>query len=199
MSSIKYRRRDYTPMTSCDDYDMDSLNIPNTIPVDESYGRVQFYLDEEDDSSSVYSMTSSAYSFRVEHGRRFRDYKAGHPFPYDEVSEENEIIMHHMMLLLFDNKYFVSPVPESSLRCVADIGSGLGLWTEGVAERYPDTEVVGIDLAPHERPTHPNCSYLLSDATEEWVLDAPKKFDLIYIRTLFGAKDWPALYTQCFK
>src|SRR4051794_819893 len=116
------------------DMDMDNLYIPNTIPVDESYGRVQFGLDDEVDSASIYSVASSAYNFRIEHGRRYHDYKAGHPFPYDAVSEENEILMHHMMLLLLNNKDYLSPIPESSLRCVADVGSGLGLWAEGVAE-----------------------------------------------------------------
>jgi SAM-dependent methyltransferase len=187
-------------MASCIDLDMDNLYIPNTIPVDESYGRVQFGLDDEVDSASIYSVTSSAYNFRMEHGRRYHDYKAGHPFPYDAVSEENEILMHHMMLLLLDNKDYLSPIPESSLRCVADVGSGLGLWAEGVAERYPDAKVVGIDTTPHERSINPNCSYIMSDATEEWVLDDPSmKFDLVHIRSLFGVKDWPELYTQCFE
>ena len=182
------------------DKGMDNLNIPSTIPVDQSYGRTQFELDEEDDSTSTYSVASSMYNFRMENGRRYHDYKDGHPFPYDEVSEENEIVMHHMMLALLDNKYYLSPLPESSLRCVVDVGTGLGLWAEGVAERYPDTQVVGIDMAPHERPTHPNCSYILADATEEWILDDPSmKFDLVYIRSLFGVRDWPALYRQCFE
>lgn len=179
---------------------MNNLNIPSVIPVDESYGRVQFALDDEEDASSIYTVASSTYNFRMEHGRRYYDYRDGHPFPYDEVSEENEITMHHMMLLLLDNKYYLSPVPESSLGCVADVGTGLGLWAEGVAERYPNTKVVGIDKAPHERPIFPNCSYILADATDEWILDVPSmKFDLVYIRSLFGVKDWPALYKQCFE
>jgi SAM-dependent methyltransferase len=180
--------------------DMDNLNIPSTIHVDRSYGRTHFALDDEQDSSSVYSIASSMYNFKMENGRRYLDYKDWHPFPYDEVSEENEVTMHHMMLLLLDNKYYLSPIPESSLGCVADVGTGLGQWAEGVAERYPDTQVIGIDTAPHERSIHPNCSYLLSDATEEWILDDPyMKFDLVYIRSLFGVKDWPELYKQCFK
>lgn len=60
--------------------------------------------------------------------------------------------------------------------------------------------MVGIDTAPHERPIYPNCSYMLADATEQWNLDDPSmKFDLVYIRSLFGVKDWPALYRQCFE
>ena len=182
------------------DKDMENLNLPSVIPVDEEYGRYQFELDDEE-ATSAYSVTSSAYNFRLENGRRYHDYKDGHPFPHDEVSEENEVVLHEMCLLLFDNRYYLSPVPESSLGCVADVGTGLGLWAEGMAERYPNTQVVGIDTVPHERPTHPNCSYIISDATEEWVLDDPNmKFDLIHMRSLFvGVKDWDALYKQCFE
>ncbi|RVX65893.1 hypothetical protein B0A52_10257 [Exophiala mesophila] len=179
---------------------MDFLNTPAVIPVDQEYGSRSFDTDDED-GTSAFSVTSSVYNFRVENGRRYHDYKDGHPFPHDQVSEENEVCMHEMCLSLLDDKFYVSPIDESQLRNVADVGTGMGLWAEGMAEKYPDTEVVGIDLTPHERPTHPNCSYIISDATDEWVLDDPStKFDLVHIRSLFvGVKDWPALYKQCFE
>ncbi|KEF56988.1 uncharacterized protein A1O9_07178 [Exophiala aquamarina CBS 119918] len=183
---------------------MEDLHLPSIIPVDSDYGR---YADDNEDSeddideSSAYSVASSMYNFRVENGRRYTDYKNGHPFPHDEVSEENEACMHAMISCLLDNKLFLSPIDESDLHCVADVGTSRGLWAEGVAERYPETEVVGFDLIPHERSTHPNCSYIVADATEDWVLDRPSmKFDLVHIRSLFvGIKDWPQLYKQCFE
>jgi len=179
---------------------MDDLNIPSVIPVDESYGRFAGLEEEDRDASSAYSVASSAYNFRMENGRRYHDYRDGHPFPHDEVSEENEMAMHEMCLLLLDDRYYLSPIDESSLRCIADIGTGHGLWAEGVAEKYPDAQVVGMDLTPHARNVHPNCSFILADATEEWVLDDPNmKFDLVHIRSLFGGvRDWPALYKNCF-
>ncbi|KAL2419894.1 Methyltransferase [Exophiala dermatitidis] len=183
------------------DKDMENLNHDAIIPVDEQYARYRFADDGGDDGSSAYSVASSAHNFRVENGRRYHDYKDGHPFPYDEVSEENEIVLHEMCLLLLDNKYFLSPIDESDLRCVADVGTGLGLWAEGVAERYPDTQVVGIDTAPQPRTTFPNLTHIMFDATDEWVLDDPNmKFDLVHIRSLFvGVKDWEALYKQCYE
>jgi len=186
------------------DSDMEDLNLPSVIPVDSDYGRYAFDSEESDDDideSSAYSVASSMYNFRVENGRRYTDYKTGHPFPHDEVAEENEKCMHAMINCLLNNKIFLAPIDESDLRCVADVGTGLGLWVESVAERYPDTEVVGFDLIPHERPTHPNCTYIVTDVTEEWVLDRPDmKFDLIHMRSLFAAiTDWPHLYKQCFE
>ncbi|KIW43922.1 hypothetical protein, variant [Exophiala oligosperma] len=179
---------------------MDDLNLPTVIPVDENYGRFSVLEEEDRDASSAYSMASSAYNFRMENGRRYHDYKDGHPFPHDEVSEENEITMHEMCLLIFEDKYFLSPVDESNLRAVADIGTGRGYWAEGVADRFPDAQVVGMDLTPHARNILPNCSFMLADATEDWVLDDPSmKFDLVHIRSLFGGvRDWAALYKNCF-
>ncbi|OAG36584.1 hypothetical protein AYO21_09241 [Fonsecaea monophora] len=178
---------------------MEDLNIASSIPVDEDYGEFEYLEDEE--ASSAYSVASSVYNFRVENGRRYHDYKDGHPFPYDEVSEENEQVLHAMVLVLFDNRYFISPVDEANLQCVVDVGTGKGLWAEGVAERYPHVQVVGIDTIQHERSLQPNCSFILQDATDEWVLDDPSmKFDLVHIRNLFvGVRDWDALYAQCFE
>ncbi|KIY02348.1 uncharacterized protein Z520_02486 [Fonsecaea multimorphosa CBS 102226] len=178
---------------------MEDLNLSSSIPVDEDYGEFEFLEDEE--ASSAYSVASSVYNFRVENGRRYHDYKDGHPFPYDQVSEENEQVLHEMILVLFDNKFFVSPIDESALHCIVDVGTGKGLWAEGVAERYPDAHVVGIDTIQHERSLQPNFSFILQDATDEWVLDDPSmKFDLVHIRNLFvGVRDWDALYAQCFE
>ena len=183
------------------DKNMEDLNLPNSISIDEGYGGFEFQEDEDETADSAYSVASSVYNFRVENGRRYHDYKDGHPFPYDEVSNDNEASMHCMVLLLLDNRYFLSPVDEATLRCVADVGTGQGLWAEGFAEKYPDTQVVGLDTIQHERSVYPNCSFILQDATEDWVLDSPSmKFDLIHIRNLFvGVRDWESLYEQCFE
>lgn len=186
---------------TCPDKNMEDLNLPNVISIDEAYGRSQTEDEEDRDASSSFSVASSAYNFRTEHGRRFHDYKNGSPFPHDEISDENDTLMHEMCLVLLDDRYYLSPIDASSLHTVVDVGTGLGLWAEGVAERFPDSRVVGIDLTPHPRSIHPNCSYMLSDASEEWILDDPTmKFDLAHIRSLFGSVgDWPALYKNCFE
>ncbi|KAK5031167.1 hypothetical protein LTS07_004902 [Exophiala sideris] len=179
---------------------MEDLNLPNVISIDEAYGRFGTDDDGDRDASSSLSVASSAYTFRMEHGRRYHDYKIGSPFPHDEVSDENDFLLHELCLVLLDDRYYLAPIDETSLHCVVDVGTGLGLWAEGVAERFPDSQVVGIDLTPHPRSIFPNCSYMLSDASEEWVLDDPTmKFDLAHIRSLFGSvPDWAALYKNCF-
>ena len=184
-------------MTGIDKH-MDDLNQPGGIPVDSDYGGFEVLEDEVADST--YSQASSIYHFRVEHGRRYHEYREGHPFPYDEVTKDNEASLHELLYLLLDQRYFLSPIDGPSLRCIADVGSGEGFWAEAVAERYPAAEVVGFDLILRD-PLQPNCTWITGDVTEEWVLDNPlMRFDLIHIRNLFGGvKDWEPVYAQCFE
>jgi SAM-dependent methyltransferase len=181
------------------DKDMEDLNVP-PISVDEEYGQGFEFLEEEV-ADSAYSQASSIHNFRMENGRRYHEYKEGHPFPYDEVSRDNEASFHELLYVLLDRRYFLSPITESALHCVADVGTGEGLWAEAVAERYPNAQVVGLDTIPHQRPIEPNCSFIEQNVTEEWLLDNPRmKFDLIYIRNLFvGVTDWEPVYAQCFE
>ncbi|OCT50058.1 putative SAM dependent methyltransferase [Cladophialophora carrionii] len=179
---------------------MEDLNLPGGIPVDSEYGGFEV-LEDEDVADSAYSQASSIHNFRVEHGRRYHEYKEGHPFPYDEVSKENEASLHHLILLLLGDRYFLSPIDESRLRCIADVGTGSGFWAEGVAQRYPDAEVIGFDTIHHPLSIEPNCSFIIQDVTDDWVLNHPDMlFDLVHIRNLFvGVKDWKPVYQQCFE
>ncbi len=179
---------------------MQNLNVPGGIPVDSDYGESSQFL-EDDVADSAYSQASSIHNWRVEHGRRYWEYRDGHPFPYDDMTKQNEASLHELIYLLLDHKYFMSPMDESSLQHVADVGTGEGFWAEAVAERYPDIEVTGIDKMVRDRSVVPNCSWLQQDVTEEWILDQPAtKFDLIHIRSLFvGVKDWQPVYAQCFE
>lgn len=179
---------------------MDDLNLPSEIPVDEDYG---LNRELEYDDSSAYSIASTKYNFTWENGRLYHDYKAGHPFPYDERSQENEQVLHEMMLYIMDDKYFASPVNGDQLRHVLDIGSGLGMWAEGVADRFPECNVIGVDSAPCPDSLIPNCQFEVADVTEEWLFINPEvKFDLIHMRSLFASfkgDEWLSLYKQCLE
>ena len=179
---------------------MEDLGLPRGIPVDLDYGDIGEFLEEEV-AASAFSQASSIHNFRLENGRRYHEYKEGHPFPHDQVSRENEVSLHHLVLLILDHRLFLSPIDEASLRCVADVGTGEALWAENVAQRYPDAQVVGFDTVQRDRSILPNCSFIEQDVTEEWVLNNPSmQFDLVHIRNLFvGVKDWKRVYQQCFE
>jgi hypothetical protein len=179
---------------------MDDLNLPSEIPVDEAYGQS---ADLDYDDESAYSIASTKYNFTWENGRLYHDYKSGHPFPYDERSQENEQVLHEMMLYILDDKYFAAPLDPNQLKNILDVGSGLGLWAEGVADRYPEINVLGVDSAPCSDSLIPNCEFELADVTEEWLFTKPGvKFDLIHIRSLFASlkpDDWLPMYKQCLE
>ena len=84
-------------------------------------------------------------------------------------------------------------IPHDARR-ILDIGTGTGEWAVAVGEKYPQVEVVAIDITgfqPTEVP--PNVFFEVDDALEEWTYTEP--FDFIHIRGLTGAfSDWRPLY-----
>lgn len=182
---------------------MDNLNLPSQIPVDLEYS-LYGAIDPEDDTSA-FSIASSQYNFQMENGRLYHRYRSvDHPFPYDDQARENEKVFHALMMHLLDDKYFVAPVDPNKLRNVLDVGTGLGLWVEDVADQYPDCHVLGVDTAPHEPSVVPNAEFMNFDITQDdWTFNSPNsKFDLIHIRSLFavlGPENWIDLYRECFE
>jgi len=174
------------------DVDMDVLR--DTLEVDDGY---ELY---DEDAESARSLSSSIFDVENYHGRRYNTYRSGnHPFPRgDDLSVRNELVFHNLMLKLLDDKYHLAPVTDP--RHVADVGCGLGLWSAGMAEAHPDTEVLGLDTTPQSSVLE-NCTFVPMDVTQEWILDRPDtKLDLVHIRGLFASiADWPNLYQHCFQ
>ncbi|EMC93803.1 hypothetical protein BAUCODRAFT_44490, partial [Baudoinia panamericana UAMH 10762] len=76
-----------------------------------------------------------------------------------------------------------------SPRKILDIGCGTGAVSVHLAERFPNAEVVGIDISPvpdvHARPS--NLSYRQGN-----ILDLPGEWNFIFSRLLLaGMHDWP--------
>lgn len=68
------------------------------------------------------------------------------------------------------------------------------------AEDNPLAEVIGTDLSPIQPGfVPPNLRFEIDDATDTWVYPE-NHFDLIHIRSLYGAvADWPAFYQNALK
>lgn len=182
---------------------MEQLQLPDEIPVDEAYARLAGAEEQEDaDLSSAFSMASSKYNFHWENGRLYQDYRSSHPFPYDDIAQENERVLHAMIECILEDKLIAAPVDADGLRNVLDVGTGMGLWAEDVADRFPDCEVVAVDMVPHEDSVRPNCEFLCFDVVQDWIFNRPVNFDLIHIRCLFASlppDHWPQLYKQCLE
>lgn len=118
--------------------------------------------------------------------------------PNDETEQDRLDIVHHVYLLLLDNKLFRAPVGNDIQR-ILDVGTGTGIWAIDAAEAYPSAEVIGTDLSPIQPSwVPPNVSFQIDDAESEWTF-ARDSFDLIHIRHLNGGiKDWKRLIQQSF-
>ncbi|KAG8932994.1 hypothetical protein FRC01_011394 [Tulasnella sp. 417] len=77
---------------------------------------------------------------------------------------------------------------------VLDIGTGSGAWAIEVAIRYPNVEVLGLDLAPVNPSSTPpsNCLFETGDASAG--LQRYGRFDVIQARSVLqGIQDYAAL------
>ena len=186
---------------------MDEMHLPTQIPVDEDY--VDTAEIDLGDAESAYSIASSRWNFREEHGRYYQDYRSGnYAFPLDDASHLNEKYMQALMLYILDNKHFVAPVRSESLRNILDIGSGqTSVWVEAVADALPECKVTGIDLAGPPNFVYPNLTILPMDITDDpWIFESSDssdtRFDLVHIRNMFASlsnEQWRRVYEQSFE
>jgi 2-polyprenyl-3-methyl-5-hydroxy-6-metoxy-1,4-benzoquinol methylase len=201
LSSEYYQvmQRPWAPQSS----KMDNLEIPNEIPVDDSYP--DYTESTEFDECSAFSVASTKHNLHYENGRLYYDYRSNNPFPTDEIARENEQVLHLMVLYLLEDKLVGAPVDPKTFKTVLDLGSGMGLWAEDMADRYSDCQVYAVDMQYQIPSVMPNCHFLQVHVDKPWIFDnthtAPS-FDFIHIRSLFAslAPDaWPPLYEQCFQ
>ncbi|GME56928.1 Methyltransferase domain-containing protein [Neofusicoccum parvum] len=174
--------------------DLQNIEVDEEFETDSTRGSV-------DDQLSAYSqsLTSSVTAYPVENGRRYHAYKEGtYYMPNDDSEQDRLDLVHHMLMLVTDQRHFFAPVKEEKLKRVLDAGTGTGIWAIEVGDKYPDAEVLGNDLSPvqpHWVPT--NVKFEVDDIEAPWTHAKP--FDLVFARYLDGAiSDWPALVSNMY-
>lgn len=74
---------------------------------------------------------------------------------------------------------------------ILDVGAGSGVWSVAMARRYPNADVLGIDLSTSMLPKDvpPNLTFEVADVAEPW---PPRTYDFIYVRNMAdgGISDW---------
>jgi SAM-dependent methyltransferase len=131
----------------------------------------------------------------MENGRR---YCGDYYLPCDEDEQTREWLIHSVYRDLFHSE--LTTVPLEDPKYVLDIGTGIGEWATDFAEKHPDCQVFGTDIAPLQ-PTGQvpvNVEWNLEDAEVDWARP-PDMFDLVHLRNMAGAfADWPFIYEQAY-
>ncbi|KAI9883977.1 MAG: hypothetical protein M1823_004255 [Watsoniomyces obsoletus] len=103
-----------------------------------------------------------------------------------------------MFTLAIGNRLHRAPIEDTNFHQVLDIGTGTGIWTIDMGDKYPAAMIIGKDLSPMQPDmVPPNVKFIVDDIEEAW---DEEKFDFIHCRYMCGAiKDWPALVRNCYK
>ncbi|CAG8523923.1 12871_t:CDS:2 [Funneliformis mosseae] len=147
---------------------MDSPESSDSIEIDEIDDNCNYVDNDESDSSQSSNLTleiddTLLDSFCYIKGRRYqRSEYITYFFPNDD-EEGNEICMNYSF---FNKSNFSSPMHEKLMNGnakVLDLGCGTGRWLLDMAEDYPDSTFVGVDISPFfpdSNETPPNVGFL---------------------------------------
>jgi SAM-dependent methyltransferase len=158
---------------------------------DEGYG--------DETALSMASLTSSIFDYEEEYGRSYHAFRRGkYLLPNDEREQERMDMHYHSLRLALKNRHWIAPIEDP--KSILDVGTGTGIWAMDVADDYPSTQIIGIDLSPIQ-PTAvpPNLQFLVMDADEPWD-GYEQRFDYVHTRLMngFSIKSWPFFYRQAF-
>ncbi|KAJ4244027.1 hypothetical protein NW762_014640 [Fusarium torreyae] len=122
------------------------LTSPVALEVDENdaNGSDADSFLETNEGSSTSSINSSILRYRQENGRTYHAYKDGqYVMPNDEREQDRLDLQHHLFLITFDNKLYLSPAGRNGhqVQNVLDVGTGTGLWAMDFADENPSASI----------------------------------------------------------
>ncbi|KAK1585446.1 methyltransferase [Colletotrichum navitas] len=118
--------------------------------------------------------------------------------PNDEKQNDALDFNHYWMTDFLNGELTLAPIgntPHSAL----DIGTGTGIWAIDFADKYPSSDVIGVDISPIQPAWVPsNCRFQIDDFEKEWTWPVDY-FGLIHGRNLEACiSDVPRFFEQAF-
>ena len=117
--------------------------------------------------------------------------------------ESSRLDTQHTFLRALAHGELIHPsIPRESLRAVADVRAGTGVWLQETAQELENTqdrlggvEYIGFDISPSQFPRNkvPGIDYLVHDVNEPFPHRYHSKFDLVHVRFLSYAISAPGL------
>ncbi|KAL0936732.1 umta methyltransferase family protein [Colletotrichum truncatum] len=154
-----------------------------------------------DDRISTYteSIASSIVDYPIENGRRYHAFREGaYPYPNDEAEMDRLDLSHALMKKILGGKLFQAPLEAEKTRRILDIGTGTGIWSIDMGDKFPHAEIIGNDLSAIQPSwVPPNVKFIVDDVESPWV--DGDNYDYIMCRCMVSSiKDWPRLFQNVY-
>lgn len=168
------------------------IEADQRISVDEGYA-------ESTNTSYLSSLASDVREGVLENGRTYASYgKNLQGMPIDDQEQDRNDLQHAKFMLLLGGRLHLAPIDDNP-QSILDLGTGSGIWSIDMADKYASATVTGVDIAatmPEWVP--PNVQFEIEDVEENWLF-AKESFDFIFGRELLMAiRDWPRLIKQAY-
>ncbi|KAI0099867.1 S-adenosyl-L-methionine-dependent methyltransferase [Nemania sp. FL0031] len=119
--------------------------------------------------------------------------------PFDEKEQQRMEIEHRLFRHCLNGALTATRIPLN-VEQIVDLGSGTGLWPTEMAVRYPQAQILGIDISRIQKTNAvpPNVRYSIGNVEDPWPVP-DSSVDFLHARSLAGGvTDWPALFRQAY-
>ncbi|KAI1122231.1 S-adenosyl-L-methionine-dependent methyltransferase [Nemania abortiva] len=120
--------------------------------------------------------------------------------PFDEKEQQRMEIEHRLFRHCLNGALTATRIPLN-VEQIVDLGSGTGLWPTEMAVRYPQAQILGIDVSRIQKTNAvpPNVRFSIGNVEDPWPVSVGS-VDFLHARSLAGGvSDWPALFTQAYE
>ncbi|KAK7741682.1 hypothetical protein SLS62_010919 [Diatrype stigma] len=156
-----------------------TVEVPKDEQVDDGNSEALSSIGTTIDSA----MSCSSLGCNYVNGRRYHAFREGrYPLPNDEGEQYRGDLNSYLFKDVCDGKLFLAPLRPPAPQKVLELGTGTGSWAIDMGERFPDAQVVGVDLSRIQPGFMPNVDFQVDDVESEWL--HPTDFDFIFLREL---------------